>query len=89
MYFKKRVLHLPKITIMNIKINTTTKSGVTKVNAIGYFKSDFFCLNTLIARQTEIWALINKLPKNSEASKKASSLYNVTELMRVQLLRAM
>ena len=67
--------------------HTREVHGVKEVNAIGYFRSDFFSLEELIERQKEIYTFLTQLGEDKkEAKAEAEELYNVAEQMRVTLL---
>ena len=66
--------------------NIRIVNGKKQVNSIGFFKSDFFNMEDLIERQNEIHSHISNLSEGKNKTE-METLYNVTEYMRVELLK--
>ena len=72
---------------MSLVNNIRIVKGIKEVNAVGYFRSEFFNFDNLIQRQKEIYTFLTELGEdNKEAKVEAEDLYNVTEKMRITLL---
>ena len=70
---------------MKLKMNIRIIEGKKQVNCLGYFQSDWFTLESLLIRQSDIYSLIQSKKNNDEDTLEIENLYNVTEHMRVKL----
>jgi hypothetical protein len=72
----------------NIKIRYNKSKDENEVSCTGYFNSDFFTIDELIYRQKNIYNLIDENQKiKSEIRNDLAELYDITEKMRVELLK--
>lgn len=69
-------------------MNIRTVEGTKQINCFGYFQVDFFSLDDLVAKQKSIYNLIEKLKENNQDASDMIEHYDVTEQMRVKLLKS-
>lgn len=72
---------------MELKMNHRVIDGESQINCLGYFKSDWFSLDDLISKQEAIYSFIKELEKDKSNADDMIKHYDVTEHMRVELLK--
>ena len=74
--------------MQNLQMNIRTVGGEKQVNCAGYFQSDWFGIDELLSKQTTIYDFIKELESNNQDTRDMVEHYDVTEHMRVKLLKS-
>jgi len=69
-------------------MNTRSIDGVNQINCLGYFNCKWFNFESLMSKQKEIYDFIKELKRENKNAEEMMEWYDVTEYMRVKLLKS-